>query len=443
MSLGEQLPGEQGSQKKKLGRGTYGSVYRRKIDGKYVAVKVFDEDEVIDYNELEIMSNYFHPNILSAMSIISEPNTYIVSELGSSSIPSEKTIVDLCQGLHFLHSQGILHLDIKPQNTIQVGNDAKLIDFGSAIISTPERIKKGFHIDFTSETKLFVPPERYSSSKKIGTNYFVSTRSDVFGLGWTILRLFFKGISSDPDQYRHLAKDRGEKITRRYDQESFYFHMTHTKDEEKRMVLIEKVLPNDLPNRQIFVNVIFKMLSFDQEQRPEMEDVLTLLGIQPIPGNVKDVSIKDVYKVDFDYFLNIFNESKIDISYFFSAIDIKIRSGVSEYDSISTVLKVSRKFEYPYFILDDGEVEIVRYKSYKNISYEELDYSVVSCNMLFRMCNGIDSLLDALNKLQTGKLVYNKVNWKLFQLEQTKKYQESSKIMTCEEFLKLYFQTIF
>lgn len=44
--------------------------------------------------------------------------------------------VDICNGLDFIHRQGILHLDIKPQNVLVAENVCKICDFGNSVLLT-------------------------------------------------------------------------------------------------------------------------------------------------------------------------------------------------------------------------------------------------------------------------------------------------------------------
>lgn len=447
MNIDDQLPGEQGSNEQQLGRGTYGNVYRRKIDGKYVAVKTYGKNP--DYNELEIMNNYFHPNILSALSVITEPKIFIVSELGSALVPSEKSIIDLCQGLHFLHSRGVLHLDLKPGNTIQVGDDAKLIDFGSTIISTPERIKKGFWIDYASGTRNYIPPERYSEIE-FRNNFRVSTRSDVFGLGWTLLTMFSGFLSGNVDLYQQLAVKRNERIDiNNHYQDSFYFHTLYTKNEHNRLRLINLYLPDSLPNKAKYVNVIYRMLAFEEKDRPEMSEVLEMLGVYPIPGEIKvnvgtlatDVKVDSNVRSNFSrHIRGIFEFSSIDISYMFQVVDVAARC--SDFpESLSAIFNSSRKYDgyNGRFTLDDGTIDYIHgfTKPFPEI-YPRLGFSVASCNILYRMSPNIDCLIDLYHQLVTGKLIYGQVDWFELQTLNKQKYPEKSKIMSCEEFFESY-----
>lgn len=48
----------------------------------------------------------------------------------------------ICEGVDYLHSQGVLHLDLKPENVLcmtKTGNRIKIIDFGMARRFDPEK----------------------------------------------------------------------------------------------------------------------------------------------------------------------------------------------------------------------------------------------------------------------------------------------------------------
>ncbi|QLH34948.1 MAG: protein kinase [Parachlamydiaceae bacterium] len=65
---------------------------------------------------------------------------------------------DVAKGLAFLHKNGFVHGDVKPQNALLHDNRAVLIDFGTLV-------KEG--ADILAFTKLFLPPE-YSEALRAG-----------------------------------------------------------------------------------------------------------------------------------------------------------------------------------------------------------------------------------------------------------------------------------
>lgn len=151
---------------KKLGAGTYGTVYVGLMkDGRFVAVKQLEvqveEGQVAspgDNMEIQVHKNLNHPNIIRYLH--SEVNTtanppvlqvYLEFVTGGALTCIMKTMPNNClprdvarvyarhmfEGLNYLHSNGIAHRDIKGDN-ILVSQDtgvAKLADFDQAKVT--------------------------------------------------------------------------------------------------------------------------------------------------------------------------------------------------------------------------------------------------------------------------------------------------------------------
>lgn len=93
-----------------------------------------------------------------------------------------KILLQLCDGLKFLHELGIVHRDIKPSNLIlQAGGIVRLIDFDAA------RIVKANKNEDTNAlgTKGYAPPEQYGYGQ-------TDNRSDIYSLGVTMQKLLGK-----------------------------------------------------------------------------------------------------------------------------------------------------------------------------------------------------------------------------------------------------------
>lgn len=123
----------------KLGQGSFGIVYLT-MDGKH-AVKRFED--TLDYNdfirEINAYAKYQHPCIMEIEGLcIAQNRGYTVMPRGISIIKAYKTglikiqeiISDLFSVLDFLHSNGVIHGDIKPGNMVFHDGKLKLIDFG-------------------------------------------------------------------------------------------------------------------------------------------------------------------------------------------------------------------------------------------------------------------------------------------------------------------------
>jgi len=120
---------------KVIGTGGFGSVYRSKYGNETVAVKIIkNKDNGIPFlTELSVMSRTTPKSkyINSAIkTVLRDENIYIIQPIAISDLKSfmEHNYVSLgnkkigisqiTKGLMFLHSNGILHLDIKPGNIL-------------------------------------------------------------------------------------------------------------------------------------------------------------------------------------------------------------------------------------------------------------------------------------------------------------------------------------
>ncbi len=94
-------------------------------------------------------------------------------------VEARKILLQMCDGLKFLHGLGIIHRDIKPSNLIlQSGGNIRLIDFDAA-----RTVKDNQSVDTNLlGTKGYAPPEQYGFGQ-------TDSRSDIYSLGKTMLEL--------------------------------------------------------------------------------------------------------------------------------------------------------------------------------------------------------------------------------------------------------------
>ncbi|CAD6239214.1 GSCOCG00008643001-RA-CDS [Cotesia congregata] len=162
-----------------LGRGKFGTVYlcKDKKNGLKLAVKIVNttkkEDRRSVEREVEIMRRLQHPRLIQLYDAIDNTKQfYVVLELIEGGELFERVIDDdfvlterscavfmrqICEGIEFVHSQNILHLDMKPENILcltKEGNRIKIIDFGLARQFDP---RKKLQVLFG--TPEFVAPE--------------------------------------------------------------------------------------------------------------------------------------------------------------------------------------------------------------------------------------------------------------------------------------------
>ncbi|XP_013779673.1 myosin light chain kinase, smooth muscle-like [Limulus polyphemus] len=163
-----------------LGRGKFGTVYKceEKASGRVLAAKFITTNRAVDRKdverEVEIMRVLQHPRLLQLYDAFDDGKKQmcIILELIEGGELFERVIDDdfvltekvcaifmkqICEGIGYMHSQNILHLDMKPENVLclsKTGNRIKLIDFGLAIKFDP--LKK---IQILFGTPEFVSPE--------------------------------------------------------------------------------------------------------------------------------------------------------------------------------------------------------------------------------------------------------------------------------------------
>ena len=103
-------------------------------------------------------------------------------EGGFLSVAEAKQISrQLCQALWVLHSMGVVHRDVKPDNVIIRGNEAVLIDFDASRVYKSE-IQEDTQILGTTG---FAAPEQYGLSQSDG-------RADIYALG-VLLNIMLTG----------------------------------------------------------------------------------------------------------------------------------------------------------------------------------------------------------------------------------------------------------
>jgi eukaryotic-like serine/threonine-protein kinase len=135
-------------------------------------------------NEGRLLARLTHPHVVRAYETVSgQHGTVVVLEtLGGETLShliARRTTrlsagelawlgVHLCSAVHYLHGEGILHLDLKPSNVINEQGHAKVIDLSLA--RAPGRVRAGLG------TAQYLPPEQARGGE-------VGPAADVWGVG--------------------------------------------------------------------------------------------------------------------------------------------------------------------------------------------------------------------------------------------------------------------
>eukprot|EP01064_Diplonema_japonicum_P033206 TRINITY_DN6496_c0_g1_i1.p1 TRINITY_DN6496_c0_g1~~TRINITY_DN6496_c0_g1_i1.p1 ORF type:complete len:463 (+),score=65.54 TRINITY_DN6496_c0_g1_i1:28-1389(+) len=188
-----------------IGQGAYGKVKLAYNDdtGDPVAIKIMQKSRVkAKYKrEIAIMKKLNHPNLVRLHEVIDDETSekvYLVldhvengpvasllasGKLDKSPLPDKKLkrlLADVAGGLQYLHAQGVLHKDLKPDNLLESSDGRiKIADFGvSSFIHHQELRGNG--------TPAFSPPEALGTSTDVKIDPFAV---DVWALGVTLFCL--------------------------------------------------------------------------------------------------------------------------------------------------------------------------------------------------------------------------------------------------------------
>ncbi|KGN49838.2 serine/threonine-protein kinase TIO [Cucumis sativus] len=206
-----------------VGEGSFGKVYkgRRKNTGQTVAMKFImkhgkSEKDIHNLRqEIEILRKLKHENIIEMLDSFESPQEFcVVTEFAQGELfeileddkclPEEQVQAiakQLVRALHYLHSNRIIHRDMKPQNIlIGAGSVVKLCDFGFArAMSTNTVVLRSI-----KGTPLYMAPELVREQPYNHT-------ADLWSLGVILYELFV----GQPPFYtnsvyaliRHIVKD--------------------------------------------------------------------------------------------------------------------------------------------------------------------------------------------------------------------------------------------
>ncbi len=259
----------------RLGKGGYGLVHKCHDERNNVAaVKCVptDKNGIPGLMEVSIMSTISHPHINRALRIhptskmlyifqdiaLSDLHHYVRNEGPPSAERLRGWLHKICQGVSCLHSQKIIHADIKASNVLLYTDDnVKLTDFTLSC--------KSWDTDYTHSvcTSTHRPLECYT---KEGWSFPL----DIWSLGCTFYEIAY-GESLFPSQ---SGKKEDRSVSKKKELECLeqwqHFEQTgnHAASESCLSPRYDNLAPSPLNN------LIMKMLKTDKTQRVTIEEIL-------------------------------------------------------------------------------------------------------------------------------------------------------------------------
>ncbi|XP_072469866.1 myosin light chain kinase, smooth muscle isoform X3 [Notamacropus eugenii] len=239
----------------RLGSGKFGQVFRlvEKKTGKIWAGKFFKaysaKDKENIRQEIDIMNCLHHPKLVQCVDAFEEKaNIVMVLEIVSGGELFERIIDEdfelterecikymkqISEGVEYIHKQGIVHLDLKPENIMCVnktGTRIKLIDFGLA-----RKLENAGSLKVLFGTPEFVAPEVINYEP-------ISYATDMWSIG-VICYILVSGLSPFMGDNDNETLANVTSATWDFDDEAFDEISDDAKD------FISNLLKKDMKNR--------------------------------------------------------------------------------------------------------------------------------------------------------------------------------------------------
>jgi serine/threonine-protein kinase len=253
---------------KVLGQGGMGSVMlaRHVADGRVVAIKTLLPEVAVSeqslkrfIREIEVAASLRHPHIVSYMEHGTHNGVvYLVTEFvggmdaaklsktrgGRLSYPEVVSIIEqTLSALHFAHTLGFVHRDIKEQNILVDGTyphfTAKLTDFGLAKSFKQTGMSGVTMVGDVAGTIAYMPPEQVRDFKE------VRPPSDIYAVGMTAYSLLTGSHALDISPRAGIA----ETVKAIFEKPIVPLTARNAEVPQRVAQVIEKAIAKDVVNR--------------------------------------------------------------------------------------------------------------------------------------------------------------------------------------------------
>lgn len=326
-----------------LGQGSYGKVYEvtKPELSSNIAAKITKPESIggikfiswSDIKEIDLLSRLNHPNLINSISPTYLSNTQVCSfmDLASGDLEDQmrknrsleesvSVIGQLWSGLDYLHTNFVIHCDIKPQNILVIiGENGKIIpkiaDFGLSVVTTASK-----KVLFTQPIvtipwrapELLVAESFERFIRKINpmTNqippYYFGFEIDVYSMGWVAME-YLTGLGpsyanmNDGDQYLQNLLNIGIYPQFKFQSLSYQGHPFPIKIPETisnfdfSKINFNGLTPEMIPYFQVLVKCIIQ----GPEQRPSSKQMAAFFSgsvtENPTPPQIVDVHYTPFY----------------------------------------------------------------------------------------------------------------------------------------------------
>ena len=282
---------------KEIGKGSYGRVFKINDNGEDIALKKtygdLDTSILISYTrEILIMSLLSHPNILTCLGFkISKDSLEIYTpwhpsnlkdfinyynNSGILQIPNQcisSMLLDILQGIDFLHSNSIIHGDISEDNILITSDNRCLIaDFGLSQLdySEQERIIKEEDMGTKASLIKEIYKNPFSSPEVLKGDSYYNNFSDIWAFGVLIMRFF------SINYFFGCYDDRGKQLQKI----NYYLDLS---DKMKNEYITKFLQPKAIDSEGIFFNdqisytyieIINEIFIKDFNERPNAKELM-------------------------------------------------------------------------------------------------------------------------------------------------------------------------